>query len=215
MRKPKSAAIVESSRLTITPAHSRHSWHSYTRSRRSSERRSWTILSRHKPTMGAVLAPATEGGSSNNVEPQVLARHLTGHVLLVDDVHEDALLLAALLTPLETNVIVARSASEALAMLDEQVADLVVTDLNMPGPSGLDLTRVLRKRHDVPAVIFLTGSLSARDKVEAMELGAAAYLQKPVDVGHLIRVAREILGPRCTNGTDDAAVENANPPRAR
>jgi len=81
-------------------------------------------------------------------------------------------------------------------MLDKQVVDLVVTDLNMPGASGLDLTRELRKRHDVPAVIFLTGSISARDKVEALQLGASAYLQKPVDVEHLIRVAREILASR-------------------
>ena len=116
-------------------------------------------MSSHEPAVGALLTSATVDGSSNDLQPPVLARHLAGHVLLVDDVHDDSLLLADLLTPLETNVMVARSTAEALAVLDKQVVDLVVTDLNMPGASGLDLTREVRKRHDIPAVIFLTGSV--------------------------------------------------------
>jgi DNA-binding response OmpR family regulator len=87
---------------------------------------------------------------------------------------------------------------------------LVVTDLNMPGASGLDLVRELRKRRDVPAVIFMTGSMSARDEVAAFELGAIAYLPKPVDVGHLIGLAREILRTRCAQRTIDAAKGRAD-----
>ena len=45
-------------------------------------------------------------------------------------------------------------------------------------------------------MIFLTASTFATDKVEAFELGAAAYLLKPVDCAHLIGVAREILHAR-------------------
>ena len=67
----------------------------------------------------------------------------------------------------------------------------------MPGASGLDLVRELRKRRDVPPVIFMTGSTSASDEVAAFELGAVAYLRKPVDVGHLIELGREILRSRC------------------
>jgi CheY-like chemotaxis protein len=199
MCKPKSASLVESNRLTMALGHSRHSWRSYAPSPRrfqSHSRRRWTNVSRQEPAEGAVSTSAIVDGSRADLEPSVMARHLAGHVLLVDDMHEDSLLLADLLIPLDTNVMVARSTPEALAMLDEQVVDLVVTDLNMPGASGLDLTRELRKRHDVPAVIFLTGSISARDKVEALQLGASAYLQKPVDVEHLIRLAREILASR-------------------
>src|SRR5580765_7479242 len=99
MCKPKSAAIVESNRLTTALGHSRHSWRSYAPSPRrfqSHSRRRWT-----------------------NLRPSVRARHLAGHVLLVDDVHEDSLLLADLLIPRDTNVMVARSTAEALAMLDE------------------------------------------------------------------------------------------------
>jgi two-component system response regulator RegX3 len=88
---------------------------------------------------------------------------------------------------------------------------LVVTDLNMPGASGLDLARELRTRRDVPAVIFMTGSQSAGDKVAAFELGAVAYLQKPIDTDYLIGLAREILRSRCAERTSAAANENANP----
>jgi DNA-binding response OmpR family regulator len=87
---------------------------------------------------------------------------------------------------------------------------LVVTDLNMPGASGLDLVRALRKRPDVPAVIFTTGSVCTSDEVEAFELGAIAYLSKPVDVGLLIGLAREILRTRCAQRTIDAAKGRAD-----
>jgi DNA-binding response OmpR family regulator len=124
------------------------------------------------------------------------AAPLAGHVLLVDDMHEDAFLLADLLKPLGASIQVAGSAEEALSIVDHQVVDLVVTDLNMPLRSGLDLARALRLRDDVPAVIFMTGSISDRDKVAALKLGAVAYLPKPIDVGHLIDVARETLRSR-------------------
>src|SRR4051812_31054277 len=61
-----------------------------------------------------------------------------GRVLVVDDMYDEALLLAAVLAPLQADVIAARSADEALAMIDEHVVDLVVTDLNMPVRTGFD-----------------------------------------------------------------------------
>jgi CheY-like chemotaxis protein len=119
-----------------------------------------------------------------------------GCVLLVDDEQDDALLLATLLAPLGASVLVVRSAEEALAVLDTRIVDLVVTDLNMPGASGLDLAREIRARHHVPALIFMTGSQRLGDRTAAFELGAVAYLPKPVDVAYLVRIAREILGTR-------------------
>jgi DNA-binding response OmpR family regulator len=128
---------------------------------------------------------------------------------------EDAELLAELLAPLETSIVVAQSAEEALRILDEQSVDLVVTDLNMPGASGLDLARDLRRRHDAPAVIFVTASQRAEDKVAAFELGALAYLKKPVDVVQLIELARESLRSRCAERTTDATIGNTKPSGAR
>jgi DNA-binding response OmpR family regulator len=144
------------------------------------------------------------------VEASVRDRPVAGGVLLVDDMLETAQLLAYLLAPLKTTVTVAGSAEEALTILDNEVVDLVVTDLNMPGTSGLELARELRTRRDVPAVIFMTGSQLAGDRIAAFALGAVAYLQKPVDVAHLIGLAREILRSRKAERTSGAANENAN-----
>jgi CheY-like chemotaxis protein len=143
-----------------------------------------------------VLTSGDVVGSREDLERQIPVPPWTGRVLLVDDIHDDAVLLADLLAPLEAIVVVAQSAEEALAIVDGQTVDLVITDLNMPGASGLDLARDLRRRRDAPAVIFITGSLSAGDRVAAFELGAVAYLQKPVDAGRLTELAREILRAR-------------------
>jgi CheY-like chemotaxis protein len=62
-------------------------------------------------------------------------------MLLVDDMQEDAELLAELLEPLGASIVVVQSAEAALKILDKQIVDLVVTDLNMPGANGLDLAR--------------------------------------------------------------------------
>jgi CheY-like chemotaxis protein len=148
-------------------------------------------------TLGIVL------GSRDETGPGVPASPFDGSILLVDDEQEDALLLADLLTPLEANVVVARSAEEALRMLDRQVIDLVVTDLNMPIATGLDLAREIRKRQDVPALIFTTASRSPRDRTAAFELGAIAYLLKPIDVKQLIGLARQILLSRCAKGANE------------
>ncbi len=74
----------------------------------------------------------------------------TGRVLLVDDMHDDASLLALLLAPLDANVSVASSAAEALGILDNECIDLVVTDLNMPDVSGLDLAREVKRAPQRP-----------------------------------------------------------------
>ena len=95
------------------------------------------------------------GAPRIDMEPQIPGSPFAGRVLLVDDMHDDVELLAILLAPLEASVVVAGLAKEALAILDQQIVDLVVTDLNMPGKSGLDLAREVGARSDVPAVIFI------------------------------------------------------------
>src|SRR3954471_11268417 len=147
------------------------------------------------------------GAPRIDMEPQIPGSPFTGRVLLVDDRHEDVELLAIMLAPLEASVVIAGSAKEALAILDEQIVDLVVTDLNMPGKSGLELAREVLARREVPALIFMTGSQLAEDRTAALELGAVAYLKKPVDVDQLIGLAREILRLRCAARTSAALVD--------
>jgi DNA-binding NtrC family response regulator len=114
-------------------------------------------------------------------------------VLVVDDAADDAAILAELLKPHGIDVVAAGSAEKALTLLQTEHVDLVVTDLCLPGASGIDLIRELRLHDDLVPIILVTGSGSIRDAVEGLKQGANDYLQKPVDSARLIALIRELL----------------------
>jgi DNA-binding NtrC family response regulator len=116
-----------------------------------------------------------------------------GRVLLVDDEPDQVALLCAMLTPLGMDVATAESAEQAQTIFHRQPADVVVTDLNLPGASGIDLIRELRKAENPPAVVLITGEGSVTSAVEALKLGATDYLQKPVDPMRLVTLLQELL----------------------
>jgi EAL domain-containing protein (putative c-di-GMP-specific phosphodiesterase class I) len=88
----------------------------------------------------------------------------------------------------------AQSVGEALTHLAAQPFDVVLTDIHMPGKSGLDLLREIRERgFDVPAIL-ITGSPHVDTAVQAIEHGAVRYLSKPVDYHELVRVVGEVAG---------------------
>jgi DNA-binding NtrC family response regulator len=116
-----------------------------------------------------------------------------GRVLLVDDEPDQVALLCAMLTPLGMEVTTAESAEQALTLFKRHAADVVVTDLNLPGQSGMDLVRELRKHENPPAVVLITGEGSVSTAVEALKLGATDYLQKPVDPMRLVQLLQALL----------------------
>jgi DNA-binding NtrC family response regulator len=121
------------------------------------------------------------------------ARPSLGRVLLVDDEPDQVALLCAMLTPLGMDVATAESAEQAQTIFQRQPADVVVTDMNLPGASGIDLIRELRKVENPPAVVLITGGGSVGSAVEALKLGATDYLQKPVDPMRLVTLLQELL----------------------
>ena len=101
-------------------------------------------------------------------------------VLVVDD---DTTLRRVTQVQLEHEgyvVSTAASAHEALAILESTNQDLVITDLRMPGMSGMDLLRQIRANHRNVAVIMVTAYGAHSVAREAMEAGAYAYIAKPV-----------------------------------
>ena len=86
---------------------------------------------------------------------------------------------------------VAGSGEEALELLQEAPADLVVADVKMPGLSGLDVLQKIREEHPEVAVLMLTGHGSKRDAEKGMRLGAYDYLVKPVSIGVLSQLLRD------------------------
>jgi DNA-binding NtrC family response regulator len=111
-------------------------------------------------------------------------------VVLVDD--DDALrgALAELLKRAGHQVSSCADGATGLKAVDE--ADLLVTDLRMPGFDGLSLLREARLRRPTLQVIVMTGYGSISSAVEAMRLGARAYLTKPFETDELLLHLREV-----------------------
>ena len=87
----------------------------------------------------------------------------------------------------------------AIAMLGDREVDLVITDLVMPGISGLDLVLEARRRRPDIEVIVITAHSSVETAVEAMKRGARDYLPKPFNydlVREKIENVREMLASR-------------------
>src|SRR5262245_56403828 len=84
-------------------------------------------------------------------------------------------------------------AEEASASFRAERSDVVVTDLKMPGKSGIEFLRDLRKIDGEVPVIVLTAHGTVPTAVEAMKLGAVDYLQKPFDLDALEMVIRRAL----------------------
>jgi DNA-binding NtrC family response regulator len=85
---------------------------------------------------------------------------------------------------------------EALEALVERPYSIVVTDLKMPGVSGMELLEEVQKRRLPVAVIVTTGYGSVSEAVQAMRLGAADFLTKPIDIDHLRLVIDRALRER-------------------
>lgn len=110
-----------------------------------------------------------------------------GRILLVDD--EDVLVqgLAGFLQDHGTTVDTANSGQEAIEMLKEQVYDLLVTDIRMPGMSGMSLLRHVQEHHSDVAVILITGYASTESAIEALRLGVYDYIEKPFEMLELLQ----------------------------
>jgi EAL domain-containing protein (putative c-di-GMP-specific phosphodiesterase class I) len=129
-----------------------------------------------------------------------------GVVLLVDDEPTITRGYARTLAAGGFSVDVAHDGNEAVARFKERAFDVVVSDISMPGMSGLGLLRAIREMDlDVPVVI-MTGGPAVQSAIEAIEYGAHRYLIKPVDpteleevvaravrLHQMARVRREVL----------------------
>src|SRR6266478_6049070 len=107
------------------------------------------------------------------------------HLLVVDDDARLRDLLRRFLSENGFRVTVAGDAAEARANLASFAFDLVVLDVMMPGDSGLDLTRALRREGRVP-VLLLTAMAEPEDRINGLEQGADDYLSKPFEPRELV-----------------------------
>jgi DNA-binding response OmpR family regulator len=107
-------------------------------------------------------------------------------VLMVDDEEDFVKTLAERMQMRDLDSDVALSGEAALQIVEDQVPDVMVLDLKMPGIDGMEVLRRVRKAYPQVQVVILTGHGSEKDEAEARRLGAFAYLQKPVDIEKLV-----------------------------
>ncbi len=127
-------------------------------------------------------------------------------VMLVDDEKEFVQTLSERLRTRNLESSIAYDGEQALAMADEDAPDVIVLDLMMPGIDGIETLRRMKRDHPQVEVIILTGHGSERERREAENLGAFAYLRKPVDIDHLARVMRQAYA-RSGGATPDTTNE--------
>ncbi|MBX3160397.1 MAG: EAL domain-containing protein [Deltaproteobacteria bacterium] len=115
---------------------------------------------------------------------------LRPRVLLAEDDEQLSRMLVRTLQRAEFDVVCAPTGTEALEVVRASRLDVIVSDVHMPGMTGLELIRAVRRTDlDVP-VILCTGKPDVRAAAEAVEFGAFRFLTKPVDIEGLVRTIR-------------------------
>ena len=115
-------------------------------------------------------------------------------ILIVDDDPGQRSLLNSFLGRQGLEIVTAGSGQEALDKLRTSRFDMMISDVRMPGLSGLETLRLARKEHATLPVLLVTAFTDVRDAVAAMRDGAVNYLAKPIDLDELLATVRQATG---------------------
>jgi two-component system, OmpR family, KDP operon response regulator KdpE len=119
-------------------------------------------------------------------------RSVPGRILVIDDEPQITRALRAALSAQAFDVRTANDPEEGLHLFREWGPDLVITDLMMPGLSGVEVCRAIRSRGRTP-VLVLSVRENERSKVEALDAGADDYVTKPFSIQELMARVRAHL----------------------
>ncbi len=117
---------------------------------------------------------------------------MPGRILVIDDEPQITRVLRAALSAQGYDVRTANEPEEGLQVFRDWPPDLIVTDLMMPGLSGVEVTRAIRARSATP-VLILSVRDHERSKVEALDAGADDYVTKPFSIQELLARVRAHL----------------------
>jgi len=136
-------------------------------------------------------AKASDSAVAAGPESKDPAEEASLRVLFVDDEEDFVTTMAERMRLRDVGGDVALSGDRALEMLEDDVPDVMVLDLRMPGLDGMEVLRRVKKAYPGVQVIILTGHGSEQDEEEARRLGAFDYLCKPVDINRLVDTIRK------------------------
>src|SRR5882672_10716319 len=128
---------------------------------------------------------ATENRKNNHKSPRIL---------IVDDDAGQRSLLDSFLRGQGFETVVVDSGEKALEALRSQPVSMMISDVRMPGMTGLETLRRARQEHAVLPVLLVTAYADIRDAVGAMRDGALNYLAKPIDLDELLASVQQATG---------------------
>ncbi|MGE0447964.1 MAG: sigma-54-dependent transcriptional regulator [Vicinamibacterales bacterium] len=117
-------------------------------------------------------------------------------ILVVDDERSMRELLAIVLKREGYDVVLAENGRSAVALIEREPIDVLISDIKMPDMSGVDVLRAAKKADPDVLGIMITAFASTETAVEAMRLGACDYLSKPFDMDLLKMKVREKVDAR-------------------
>jgi two-component system, NtrC family, response regulator PilR len=129
-------------------------------------------------------------------EPLVRPDRTPTRILVVDDERSMRELLGIVLRREGYEVMIAENGRGAVAVLEREPVDLIISDIKMPDMSGVDVLRAAKQIDQDILGIMITAFASADTAIEAMRLGAHDYLSKPFDVDELKMKVRNALEQR-------------------
>jgi len=126
-------------------------------------------------------------------------------ILVVDDERSMRDFLKILLVKDGHNVVTAEDGEKALAYLSNHSVDLVISDIRMPGMSGLELLEAIRMDSADLPVVMITAFASPNDAVRAMKSGAYDYISKPFNVDEI----KSVIHSATNRGVSNVNADNA------
>jgi signal transduction histidine kinase/DNA-binding response OmpR family regulator len=138
--------------------------------------------------------------------PSLVTAAAPARIVVVDDEVEVAAVLDDLLKSLGHEITVAHNGTDAVRLLDEVRPEMVFTDINLPGMSGIEVLRCAQQLDPRPAVVVVTGNASTATAIEAVRHGAFDYIQKPFALDHVEQIVERGLANRRLEATNRALV---------
>jgi DNA-binding NtrC family response regulator len=132
---------------------------------------------------------------------------ITEKILVVDDEENVCQSIKKVLSRKGYAVSQALTVDDAVKLIKEMTFDLVITDLMIPGTSGMELLQIIRDHYPELEVIMITGYASIESAVNATKLGASAYLPKPFTPDELTKVTENTLAVKVTKAKRKTAQE--------
>ncbi len=116
-------------------------------------------------------------------------------ILVVEDNEELGVLLSDFLTAEGYDVYHALSGEEAMDILEEEAAKLVILDIMLPGMDGFAVCNKIREKNNVP-ILIVSARDTKEDKINGLMLGADDYIEKPYDIDILLAKVKGIFKRR-------------------